>query len=189
MSKLLFLGYNRTRTRLVQEVENRGWEVQEQSEPVSDLGQHDLVISFGYGHILRQHVLDTAKRPVLNLHISYLPWNRGAHPLFWSTFDGTPAGVTIHEVDAGIDTGPICFQKEVCIDPDTETFASGHKRLINEIEILFEAHADELLAGSYYSQPQSGPGSAKRVRDLPLGFTWAETIGPAIKRLKRSTNA
>jgi len=189
MLKLLFLGYDRTQTRLIEAVEGRGCTVQESADPVTDLSNYDLAISFGYRHILRKDVLDTAKRPVLNLHIAYLPWNRGAHPLFWSAFDGTPAGVTIHEIDAGIDTGPICFQKKVYIDPDTETFASGYKRLIDEMEAIFEEHADELLTGAYSSQPQEGTGSAKRVRDLPAGFTWSETISPTIKRLKQAANA
>lgn len=46
----------------------------------------------------------------MNLHISYLPWNKGADPNFWSCIDGTPAGVTLHHIDAGVDTGDIIAQ-------------------------------------------------------------------------------
>ena len=189
MPKLLFLGYDRSQTRLIDLIEAHGWEVEQTGDQVSDLSAYDLGISFGYRHILRQPVLDTAKRPVLNLHIAYLPWNRGAHPLFWAAYDGTPAGVTVHEIDAGVDTGPICFQRKVNIDFTTETFAGGYKRLIDDMEAIFEDNIKAILSGRYESKTQHGNGSIKRVRDLPSGFTWSETIAPTIDRLKSSANA
>lgn len=188
MPKLLFLGYDRSQTRLIHLIESRGWHVEQTAGPVSDLKAYDLVISFGYRHILRKPVLQTAKRSVINLHIAYLPWNRGAHPLFWAAHDGTPVGVTMHEVDAGVDTGPICFQRKVDIDFTTETFAGGYQRLIADIEVLFEENIEAILSGRYERQAQRGVGSAKRVRDLPGGFSWSETIAPTIHRLKSLAN-
>jgi methionyl-tRNA formyltransferase len=182
---VLFLGYDRNQTRLVSLIEKHGWSLEQTDNKVADASRYDLVLSFGYRHILKREFLATARRPVLNLHIAYLPWNRGAHPLFWAMFDGTPAGVTIHEIDTGIDTGPICFQKEVPIDPQSETFSSAYQRLVQEVEALFEAHISELLNGEYVSRPQSGAGSCKRVRDLPSGFTWSDVIAPTIQRLKQ----
>ena len=189
MKKLLFLGYDKSQTRLVGLIESLGWRVDQTGELVTDFSAYDLVVSFGYRYILKARSLETIKRPVLNLHIAYLPWNRGAHPLFWAAYDGSPTGVTIHEIDPGIDTGPICFQKEVDIDQQNETFASGYKRLIDEIEELFQKNATDLLAGNYTSQPQQGEGSVKRVRDLPSGFKWSEKIAPTIRRLKHNANA
>lgn len=189
MQKLLFLGYDKTQTRLVGFIEKLGWQVDQTGELVTDFSAYDLVVSFGYRYILKAESLDTIKRPVLNLHIAYLPWNRGAHPLFWAAYDESPAGVTIHEIDPGVDTGPICFQKGVDIDQQNETFASGYKRLIDEIEELFEQNATDLLAGNYTSQPQQGAGSVKRVRDLPSGFAWSDKIAPTIKRMKQNANA
>jgi len=139
-------------------------------------------------HILKAELLATIRRPVLNLHIAYLPWNRGAHPLFWAAYNASPFGVTIHEIDLGVDTGPICVQKEVDIDQQSETFVSGYKRLIHEIEDLFEQNATDLLAGNYTSQQQKGEGSVKRVRDLPLGFSWSGKIAPTVRRLKKDAD-
>lgn len=189
MQKLLFLGYDRTQTRLIDFIEKRGWQVDQTVELVTDFSVYDLVISFGYRHILKADILDTARRPVLNLHIAYLPWNRGAHPLFWAAYDGSPVGVTIHEIDLGVDTGHICFQKRVDIDQQNETFASGYKRLTGELENLFEQNATDLLAGNYDSRPQMGAGSVKRFRDLPLGFGWSDRIAPTIKQLKENAGA
>ena len=38
----------------------------------------DFVISYGYRHIIKKNVIDASKNGIINLHISYLPWNRGA---------------------------------------------------------------------------------------------------------------
>ena len=43
------------------------------------------------------------KRPIVNLHISYLPFNRGSHPNYWSFVENTPKGVSIHEIDEQIE--------------------------------------------------------------------------------------
>ncbi len=184
MKKLLFLGYGPDQTSLLSVISDKGWQVRHEEDPVSDLGEFNLVVSYGYRHILKAGTLATAQRPPLNLHIAYLPYNRGAHPLFWAAYDGTPAGVTIHEIDAGVDTGPICFQEQVPIDLGADTFSSGYGKLINAMEGLFLAHIDELLAGNYVARPQVGQGTTHKVRDLPKGFTWSETIGPTIRRLK-----
>ncbi len=190
MSKaIIFLGYNREQTRLIDSIERLGWSVDWTDQRVDDLSSYDLAVSFGYRHILKADVLATARRPVLNLHIAYLPWNRGAHPLFWAAYDGTPAGVTIHEIDSGIDTGPICIQRKVEFDYQTETFSSAYRKLIEDIEALFEEHVAELLNGDYSPAPQEGSGSFKRVRDLPQGFSWSEGVAPAILRLKQAKYA
>jgi len=187
--RVAFLGYGRDQTKLLDFVSGLGWSVDWTDRKIDDLSPYDAVISFGYRHILKDDVLETAARPVLNLHIAYLPWNRGAHPLFWAAYDGTPAGVTIHEIDSGIDTGPICYQREVKFDYRMETFASAYKKLIDEIEALFAEHAADLLNGDYVGRAQVGSGSCKRVRDLPAGFSWSETIAPTILRLKQAEHA
>ena len=71
----------------------------------------------------------------------------------------------------------------------TETFAGGYKRLIDDMEAIFEENIKAVLSGRYESKTQHGNGSVKRVRDLPSGFTWSETIAPTIDRLKSSANA
>src|SRR5690606_983365 len=73
-----------------------------------DIPEADLLVSFGYRHILKDLSV-----PAVNIHISMLPWNRGADPNFWSWLDHTPKGVTVHLMDQGIDTGPIIAQREV----------------------------------------------------------------------------
>ncbi|MCL0081308.1 hypothetical protein M1N64_03665 [Peptococcaceae bacterium] len=49
--------------------------------------------------------MDKFQGRAINLHISFLPWNRGADPNFWSFIENAPVGVSIHYLDEGIDTG------------------------------------------------------------------------------------
>jgi methionyl-tRNA formyltransferase len=65
----------------------------------------DIIVSYNYKHILSEDIVD--EWYAINLHISYLPWNRGYYPNVFSFIDNTPKGVTIHKIDEGIDTGDI----------------------------------------------------------------------------------
>jgi len=79
----LFLGYSREQTSLVDDLVNKKCEVWHTDEKIKSTVGYDLVISYGYRHILKKEIIESSKAPIVNLHISYLPWNRGAHPNFW----------------------------------------------------------------------------------------------------------
>lgn len=138
----------------------------------------DLIISHGYRHILSPAVLATTR--VVNLHISYLPWNRGAHPNFWAIYEGTPSGVTVHWVDEGVDTGPIIAQRRVEPRPD-DTLASSYSRLQAEMTKLFIEYWPAIKDG-IPGRPQTAPagytpGSYHRSADLPdLPNGWSTPI-------------
>lgn len=97
----------------------------------------DFIVSYGYRHRIDNTILDYYPMKSVNLHISFLPYARGAHPNFWSIKEGSPTGVTIHLLERGLDTGNILFQKEVCIDHDIHSFATSYRLLCREIERLF----------------------------------------------------
>lgn len=183
--RVMFLSSDRVDTYLPAFLTDAGHIVTREHEPVSDLASCDLAVSFGYRHLLRRPSLQTAKRPPVNLHISYLPYNRGAHPLFWASFEGTPVGVTIHEIDEGVDTGPIIAQQRVPM-ADDDTFASGYVKIMAAIQSLFVANWSAIETGTYATTIQPVEGTKHRVRDLPEGFTWGEPIAPTIARLKVS---
>lgn len=165
--QIAFLGYGHTQTRLINVFEELGHNVTAIAERIDDLSIFDLVVSFGYRYILRQSVLDTVRRPVLNLHISYLPYNRGAHPNFWSWVEGTPSGVTIHEIDTGIDTGPIIAQALLEDVSCKLTFRETYAILIGQIEQLFVDNANAILSGQYIATAQIGVGTYHASKDLP----------------------
>lgn len=90
--------------------------------------QPDLVISAGFRHIVPDEYLAVPSRGAVNLHKSYLPYNRGANPNVWSIIDDHPAGVSIHYMTASIDGGSIIDRRKVPIHPD-DTGRSLYERL------------------------------------------------------------
>lgn len=183
-TKILFLGYAREQTKLIDELINSGCEVWHTTEKISTTQDYDLVISYGYRHILKKNIIERSSVPIINLHISYLPWNRGAHPNFWSFYDGTPSGVTIHLIDDGVDTGPIIYQRLVIIKKDKNTFSKAYKRLICEIEQLFMDNLDEIVSKRFHAIPQGLIGTYHSVADLPKEFSgWDSNIETEVSRL------
>lgn len=128
--------------------------------------QFNFLISYGYRYILRKDVLDLFPNRAINMHISYLPYNRGADPNFWSFIEDTPKGVSIHYLDEGIDTGDIIIQKKVFFDSsDVETLGSSYQKLQIEIQNLFFQHWDLIKNQKSSRSPQIGVGTSHRVKD------------------------
>jgi methionyl-tRNA formyltransferase len=126
--------------------------------------QPDFLVSHRYRHIIKPDVLRLVPDRVINLHISYLPWNRGADPNLWSWIEGTPKGVTIHYVDEHVDTGDIIAQRQVSFG-DGETLASSYERLEEEMLRLFTEQWPLIRSGHAERTPQSGDGSMHRLAD------------------------
>ena len=76
--------------------------------------KYDFLISFGYRYIIKDKILTHFKENALNLHISYLPWNRGSDPNLWSILENTPKGVTIHQLENGA-------EPTIEVDPEDHT--------------------------------------------------------------------
>lgn len=98
----------------------------------------DLTVCYTYRYILSQDILDSLKNNVVNIHNSYLPWNRGADPNIWSILDETPRGVTLHYINSGLDKGDIIAQRLVADDIESGTLASSYWRLDKEAKQLFK---------------------------------------------------
>lgn len=128
----------------------------------------DLGLSVYYGYILRPSVLELFPRGVLNLHPALLPFNRGAHPNVWSIIEETPAGVTLHFMDEGVDTGDIVMQKPVAVDP-CDTGGSLYAKLEEAAIGLFEEAWPQVRRGAFSRQAQAKhEGTFHRVSDLQL---------------------
>ena len=107
----------------------------------------DFIVSYNYKFVIDKEIIHLLPNRIINLHISYLPHNRGANPNIWSFLDDTPKGVTIHYVDAGIDTGDILVQKEVDFDEEKETLASSYDKLNKKIQTLFIENWEAIKKG------------------------------------------
>ena len=79
----------------------------------------DFLITFAFGQILSQEVIDIPKFATINLHASLLPEYRGANPIAQAIIDGkTKTGITTMKTVLELDAGDICMQDEIEITPD-----------------------------------------------------------------------
>ncbi len=79
----------------------------------------DIGVVVAYGHILKQELLDLPPRGLVNVHPSLLPGLRGAAPVEWAIMRGhETTGVTIMQLDRGMDSGPVLHQIPHRIPPD-----------------------------------------------------------------------
>lgn len=79
----------------------------------------DVALVIAYGRILTKAVLDAPKRGCMNLHASILPQYRGAAPITWSIVNGEKeTGVSLMQMDEGMDTGPVYTKHVIKVRPD-----------------------------------------------------------------------
>lgn len=186
IKKVLFLGYNESQSELIRALIIKNCLVDHTDEKIDGISGYDFVVSYGYGHILKPNVIEDLGCPIFNLHISYLPYNRGAHPNFWSFFDNSPAGVTVHLIDDGVDTGPIVSQRYVNFKKEEDTFLKTYKTLVGEMESLFLDCVDSILTDKWTAKKQRGIGTHHYVRDLPSNFAgWNSNIEKEIAKLNQ----
>lgn len=170
MKHILLLSNNDNAQVLYDKIKNKGYEVSLVSDKVTasmiDEMKPDFVISYNYMHIVKEDVIDKLGDRIINLHISLLPWNKGASPNIWSFIDDTPKGVTIHRLEKGLDTGKIIVQKEIFFDENVETLASTYDTLNTEIVNLLIDNWDMIVEGEYKIKEQVGNGTYHRTADL-----------------------
>lgn len=109
------------------------------------LNKFSIIISFNYKYRIEKKILDNFKNKCFNCHISYLPWNQGADPNFWSFKENTKKGITIHLMREKIDKGPILFQKRLFFNKNKETLKTSYSGLNNELEKLLIKKYEKLL--------------------------------------------
>ena len=123
----------------------------------------DFIISAGYHHRIPERIIDHPSVACINIHPSFLPYNRGADPNVWSIVEGTPAGVSIHLVEPDLDTGPVIAQMRVPTD-FSDTGLDLHRRLEDaQIECFKQAWPD-IKAGEFELDPQSETDATSHTR-------------------------
>jgi methionyl-tRNA formyltransferase len=115
----------------------------------------DLMVVVGYGQIIPQAIIDLPPHGILNVHASLLPKYRGAAPVQWAIANGEPeTGVTIMQIDAGLDTGDMLRRVRTPIGPE-ETAPELSARLAPMgAELLCEAIA-QIEAGTVHREKQN----------------------------------
>ncbi len=107
----------------------------------------DFIITFAFGQILSQEVIDIPKFGIINLHASLLPKYRGANPISQAIMDGCSySGVTTMKTALELDAGDICLQEKIEITPDMNVI-----ELMEKISDISPKLLDETLKGLYNS--------------------------------------
>lgn len=114
----------------------------------------ELAVVVAYGKILPRGVLEAFPRGCINVHASLLPRYRGAAPIQWAIMRGeSETGVTIMQLDEGMDTGPMLCKSSLAIEPD-DTAGTLFERLAPlGAELLLDA-MDGLSRGTLTPEPQ-----------------------------------
>ncbi len=134
----------------------------------------DIIIVAAYGQILPPALLDLPRYRALNVHASLLPRWRGAAPIEAAILAGdTVTGVTLMQMDPGLDTGPILMQKEIYIGPE-ETAGELSERMAHVgADMVIEA-LPLYVAGALQPrpQPEEGVTLAPRLSDADARLDW-----------------
>ncbi len=97
----------------------------------------DLIVVAAFGQILRKSVLSLPKYGCINVHASLLPRWRGAAPIQAALLHGDPrTGISIMQMDPGIDTGPVLAQQEVEILPEDTAESLSDRLALTGADLL-----------------------------------------------------
>ena len=148
--------------------------------------QADVMVVAAYGLILPQWALDLPKHGCLNIHASLLPRWRGAAPIHRAIEAGdTHTGITIMQMDAGLDTGAMLRVDSLAIAPD-DTTASLHDRLaVLGGQAVVQALADVQLGPlRTTAQPAEGVTYAAKIDKSESAIDWTQAADVIARRIR-----
>jgi methionyl-tRNA formyltransferase len=150
----------------------------------------DLMVVAAYGLLLPQAILQTPRLGCINIHASLLPRWRGAAPIQRAIAAGDGhSGVTIMQMEAGLDTGPMLLARTIPL-ASRETAATLHDRLAElGAQALLDA-LDEIALGKATprAQPAAGVTYAAKIRKEEASIDWSRSAAE-LDRQVRAFNA
>ncbi len=148
--------------------------------------QPDLIAVAAYGQILPKAILELPRFGCLNVHTSLLPKFRGAAPIQWAILnDEAETGVTIMQMNEGMDTGDILRQEAtpIRVDDDAKTL---HDRLAQMGATLLVPTIRDVVAGRITPQPQPAHGAshARKLKKEDGKLDWLEPARVSWNRVR-----
>jgi len=178
------------------EAERSGIPVHQPARPLGDLFlavirrlEPDLGVVVAYGHILRPVLLALPRLGMINVHASLLPRWRGAAPIQRAILAGDrETGITIMQMDEGLDTGPMLLAERLPISP-SDTGAMLHDRLAALGARLIVAALEQSATGRLIPTPQPASGAtyAAKLRREDGRLDWREPAGDLARRVRALT--
>jgi methionyl-tRNA formyltransferase len=168
----LFLGYKKNQTSIIDFLKKKNFIIinYQKIPPLKVFKQSDFILSFGFRKIISENLIKKIKKPIFNIHLSYLPFNRGAHPNFWSFIEDTPAGVSIHKIDKGIDSGNVILRKKIYFNINLNKFSTFKKTyncLFIEAERLFKRNFNKIYKKKCKKILNNNKGTFHFKKNLP----------------------
>lgn len=135
----------------------------------------DAIVVAAYGLIFPPTLFDVARHGALNVHASLLPRWRGAAPIQRALLAGdAETGVSIMQMDAGLDTGAVLLQRRIPIAPDDDAGTLHDKLAALGVEAMVAALADtEAGRARATPQPEKGVTYAAKVGKAEARLDWA----------------
>ena len=126
----------------------------------------DVMVVVGYGQIIPQSIIDLPRFGILNVHASLLPKYRGAAPIQWAIANGeTRTGVTVMQIDAGLDTGPMVCAEEIAIGPEETAPELSERLAATGARLLVETLAGLPAVTVQQDNSQASPAPILRKED------------------------
>jgi methionyl-tRNA formyltransferase len=148
---------------------------------------HDVMVVAAYGLLLPQEVLDIAPHGCINIHASLLPRWRGAAPIHRAIAAGdAETGITLMQMDAGLDTGAMISEVRTRIH-DADTTATLHDRLAEAgakliVDALVELERNGKLAAT--PQPNDGTTYAEKIGKHEAALDWRRPAAELARQVR-----
>jgi methionyl-tRNA formyltransferase len=151
-----------------------------------EAAQADVMVVVAYGLILPQWVLDAPRLGCLNIHASVLPRWRGAAPIHRAIEAGdAQTGVTIMQMDAGLDTGDMLLVEKMPIGPDDTTGALHDRLAVLGGRLIVEALELAACGGMpLVKQPAEGVTYAHKIEKAEARVDWSQPAAVISRRIR-----
>ncbi len=151
-----------------------------------EAAQADVMVVAAYGLILPQWVLDLPRLGCLNIHASLLPRWRGAAPIHRAVEAGdAETGVTIMQMDAGLDTGDMLLVERLRIQPEDTTGSLHDKLAVLGGRLIVEALEIAACGGlARTPQPAEGVTYARKIEKAEAQIQWAQAADTVARRIR-----
>ena len=148
--------------------------------------QADVMVVAAYGLILPQWVLDAPRLGCLNIHASLLPRWRGAAPIHRAIEAGdAQTGVTIMQMDAGLDTGDMLLAERIAIDARDTTGSLHDKLAVLGGRLVVEALEIAACGGfTPVKQPEAGVTYAHKIEKAEAAVDWTQPAEAIARRIR-----
>jgi methionyl-tRNA formyltransferase len=146
----------------------------------------DVALVLAYGRILPGWLLQMPAHGCMNLHASLLPKYRGAAPIQWSIVNGeSETGVSLMQMDEGLDTGPVWTMRSLAIQPE-ETAGELSQRISQLAALMVRQDLPRALAGELdpRSQDSSRSTFAPRIRPEHALVDWRSSAAQVARLIR-----